>query len=78
MEKLNKRFAYVESALAGREYLLGEFSIADAYLYTILRWHPRAGLDFSQYPNLAAFAARMEARPGTATALSEEELASTL
>jgi len=73
-EKLNKRYAVVEKALEGKEYLLGDFSIADAYLYTILRWSHRANIDFSKYPNLTSFMERMEARPGVAQALKEEGL----
>lgn len=74
--KLHKRFMAAETALAGKEYLLGAFTIADAYLYTILRWAPkRMGITISaEFPHLAAFATRMEARAGVATALSEEDL----
>jgi len=74
VEKLEKRYGYVEAALAGKEYALGEFSIADAYLYTILRWTPRSGIDLGKYPNISAFMERMKARPGVAKALSEEGL----
>ena len=73
-EKLNKRYEVVEKAFAGKEYLLGEFSIADAYLYTILRWSHRANIDFSKYPNLSSFMERMKARPMVAQALAEEGL----
>ncbi|MDB5237478.1 MAG: glutathione transferase GstA [Parcubacteria group bacterium] len=73
--KLRKRLAYVESALEGKDYLLGDFSIADAYLYTILRWSPRGNIDFSAYPNISKYMPRMEAREGVATALSKEGLA---
>jgi glutathione S-transferase len=73
-EKLNKRFAYVESILATREYLVGTFSIADAYCYTILRWSPRAGIDLATYPNLSNYMKRMEARESVALALKEEGL----
>lgn len=76
IEKLKKRFAVVEAALAGKDYLLGEFTIADAYLYTILCWAPkRMGISIStEFPRLAAFATRMEARAGVAAALTEEGL----
>lgn len=72
--RLQNRFAYLEGELAGREYLLGSFTIADAYLYTILRWSPKAGIALSGYPALAAFMQRMEARDGVRTALEEEGL----
>lgn len=73
-ERLVKRFEWVNAALEGKEYLLGTFSIADAYLYTILRWHPKASLDLSVYPNIAAYYARMGSRPAVQTALTEEGL----
>lgn len=72
--KLEKRFAYVNQALAGKEYLLGTFSIADAYLYTIARWSSKADMTFAALPELSAFMTRMESRPGVATALEEEGL----
>lgn len=72
--RLESRFAYVDGVLASSEYLLGAFSIADAYLYTIARWSPKTGVSIAAYPALAAFMARMEARDGVALALSEEGL----
>jgi glutathione S-transferase len=76
IDKLKKRFAVIENELASNDYLLGSFSIADAYLYTITRWLPtRAGIALAtEFPNLAAFAKRMEAREGVMTALKEEGL----
>lgn len=75
--KLKKRFAVLDGALAGKPYLLGDaFSVADAYAYTIMRWMPRGGIALAEFPNLAAFAARVEARPGVALALAEEGLES--
>ena len=73
-EKLTKRFEWVNTALEGKEYILGTFSIVDAYCYTILRWSPKADIDLSVYPNIAAFMARMSARPAVKTVLSEEGL----
>lgn len=74
VEKLQKRYAYIESALAGKEYLASSFTIADAYCYTILRWNPRAGIDLAKYPNISAFMARVAARPAVKQALAEEGL----
>ena len=75
VDRLKKRYAYVEEALSGKSYLLGDaFSIADAYLYTIVRWSPKADIALSDYPNLSAFMGRMEARTAVRTALEEEGL----
>ncbi len=75
IDRIKKRTAYLESMLADKHYLLGEnFSIADAYAYTILRWSPRAGIELTDYPNLSAFAKRMEGRRAVQIALDEEGL----
>lgn len=76
IDKLKKRLAVVEAALADKEYLVANtFSIADAYLYTILRWSkPRAAIELAEYPHIYTFMKRMEAREGVQTALKEEAL----
>ena len=75
IDRLKKRYAYLNEALAGQDYLLGtDFSVADAYCYAILRWSSRAGIDVSTYPHLAAYLARMEERAGVQKALKEEGL----
>jgi glutathione S-transferase len=73
--KLQKRIAYMETILSKKEYLLGEFSIADAYFYTIMRWAPRGPIMLSEYPGVSKFMKTMEAREAVAAALSEEGLA---
>ncbi len=73
--RLTKRFDYLEHALAVGPFLLGEhFTVADAYCYTVLRWSPRADIDLKTYPNIAAYVARVQARPAVQLALTEEEL----
>lgn len=63
-QKLEKRFDHVEAALNGKDYLTGpDFSVADAYLYTMLTWAPAAGLDVAKWPALQAYQARVAARP---------------
>lgn len=75
IDRLKKRIAVVETALEGKEYLLGAtFSCADCYLYTIMRWTGRFGIALTEYPNVSAFMARMEEREGVKQALSEEGL----
>ncbi|MDR3547703.1 MAG: glutathione transferase GstA [Candidatus Pacebacteria bacterium] len=73
-DRLLKRFAYVNEALEGKEYLLGTFSIADAYAYTILRWTKRFEISLAEFPNIVAFMKRMEGRPAVQKALAEEGL----
>jgi len=72
--KLKKRLSYVNETLEGKDYLLGDFSIADAYCYTILRWSSRGSIELKEFSNIYAYMKRMEAREGVSTALAEEGL----
>jgi glutathione S-transferase len=71
---LARRLAYVEQQLADRDYLTGAaFTIADAYLYTVLGWSKFTGLDIEPYPNLCAFRERVAARPAVQAAHAAEK-----
>ena len=73
--KLAERFAWVDAQLEGRDYLMGDaFSVADAYLFTVTRWCGYVGVDIAALQRLAAFMARMAARPAVQTALRAEGL----
>jgi glutathione S-transferase len=75
-ENLGKRFDWVDQQLAGKQYLTGQkFSVADAYLFTVLRWAPRVGIDTAKWPNITAFMDRVGARPKVQEALKAEGLA---
>lgn len=75
-EKLLGRYTWVDEQLAGRQYLMGdEYSVADAYLYTVTRWTVPMKLDISPRANLAAFMARVGQRPAVQRALAAEGLA---
>ncbi|QWT19841.1 glutathione transferase GstA [Bacillus sp. NP157] len=70
---LASRFAYVEDHLAGSDYVMGErFSAVDGYLYNVLRWPVRVGIDMSGYVAIQAFMHRMEARPSVIASLDDE------
>lgn len=60
--------------LEGKEYQAGSRSIADPYLFVILRWAKAKKLDLSDKPNLEAFFARMSADTGVKTALKKQGL----
>ena len=73
---LERRLAYTDAQLAGKSYLLGEdFTVADAYLFTVLSWAKFIKLDLAQWPNLSAYQARVAARPKVQAALKAEGLA---
>jgi glutathione S-transferase len=75
IERLMGRLAWVNGELAGKDYLLGEqFSVADAYLYTVTRWAPFVNVDLSGFTNLLAYRERVGARPGVQAALHAEGL----
>ena len=72
--KLGKKFDYLEGALAKRPYLAGEeFSIADAYLYTVLGWAGFVGLDLGRWPVLKKYHARIAERPAVKAAQQAEQ-----
>jgi glutathione S-transferase len=73
--RLEGKFKYIDQALAGRDYLMGsQFTVPDAYLFTMLAWADRMGLDLSGLPNLAAYKARVATRPKVQEALAAEGL----
>jgi glutathione S-transferase len=74
-DKLSSRLAFVDKELEGRDYLMGEnFSVADAYLYTVTRWTKPMAIDTSAFKHLMAHHARVEARPAVQEALKTEGL----
>ena len=70
------KFKYLETALTGRDYLMGkQFSVADGYLFTMLMWaDDRLKFDLSELPNLLAYKARVAARPKVQEAMTKEGL----
>ena len=74
-DRVMGKFKYIDSQLAGGDYLMGsEFSVADAYLFTMLSWADRMKFDLSDMPNLVAYKARVAARPKVQEALTKEGL----
>lgn len=73
---LERRLGYVEQQLAGKDYLLGaDFSVADAYLFTVLGWADFMQLDLAKWPGLVAYRERVASRPAVRAALRDEGLA---
>jgi glutathione S-transferase len=70
---LSKRFAYLESALEGKQYLMGDqFTVADAYLFTVLGWGAHVGVDIG--PKLKSYVDRVKGRPHVVEAMTAEGL----
>lgn len=74
-DRLMGKFKYIDQTLKGRDYLMGgQFTVPDAYLFTMLSWADRMGMDLSALANLSAYKARVAARPKVQEALSAEGL----
>ena len=69
------KFKYIDGELAGHDYLMGkQFTVADGYLYTMLRWADGHKMDLSGLNNLMAYKERVAARPKVQEALVKEGL----
>lgn len=72
-QNLSTRLGYVADQLADRDFLTGaRFSVADAYLFTVLGWGKWVGIDLAQWPALLAYQERIAKRPSVAAALAAE------
>ena len=77
-DRLKHRLGVVDKHMAGNQYVMGnDFTVADAYLFTVLSWtkRPVVGVDLAKdFPNLAAYAGRVGARPAVQAAMKAEGL----
>ncbi len=72
-ELLAKKFDFVARRLGERSYLTGDdFTIADAYMFVMLRWTSVHRIDLTRLPTLLAYRDRIAARPAVRQALEEE------
>lgn len=71
---LQNRYALLEGKLGDQDYLLGDFSVADAYAFVTLRWAKGFNVDLSATPKLEGYFQRVLARPAVQTALKHEGL----
>jgi glutathione S-transferase len=73
LEKNLSRLDYLENYLKNREYLLDHFSVADAYLVTVINWTMATPpVELAKWPAVKAYYERMRARPSVAKAIGEE------
>jgi len=72
---LAKRFDYVAEQLKGKQYLTGEnFTVADAYLFTVLNWAGKMKIDLAPWPILQTYMTRVSTRPAVNETLKAEGL----
>jgi glutathione S-transferase len=73
LEKNLSRLDYLENYLKGRDYLLDHFSVADAYLVTVINWTMATPpVELARWPTVKAYYERLRARPSIAKAIAEE------
>ena len=73
--QLGRRLGTVSRQLEGKDWLLGEdFTVTDAYLFTVLGWGRHVGIDLEQWPVLKAYQGRVFMRPAVQSALKAEGL----
>ncbi|HET7784730.1 MAG TPA: glutathione transferase GstA [Myxococcales bacterium] len=74
-ERLDRRFSWTQEKIAGRSFVMGDtFTVADAYLLTVVNWMRPAGLDPGKWPGLKDYRARLAQRPSVRAALEAEGL----
>jgi glutathione S-transferase len=74
-ETLERRIDYAAQHLKDKDYLVGnKFTVADAYLFTILNWRSRVGLSFDKWPSLERYTSRVASRPQVQAAMKAEKL----
>ncbi len=74
-KKLARSFKLISEKLEGKKYLMGDqFTVADAYLFTVLNWTRVLKIDTSAFPVLNEYIERVAARPKVQEALKAEGL----
>ncbi len=72
-ERLALRFDYINDVLKSQEYLMpGGFTVADAYLFTVMRWAKPMDISLDRWPALQAYMARIKSRPAVHAAQKAE------
>jgi len=75
LDKLGQRYEHMAKHLEKSPFVMGkDFSVADAYLFTVLNWTNFLGIDLGKWPALKAYQARVAARPAVQAALKAEGL----
>jgi glutathione S-transferase len=72
---LSKKFDWLSGFLGKKPYLMGDtFTVADAYLFTVLSWTGHVKIDLNRWPVLAEYKSRIAHRPKVQQAMKEEGL----
>ena len=72
---LSNRLDYLNGAIGNGPFLMGEqFTVADAYLFTVLGWSRQLNFDLGKWPQLQRYMERVGARPQVIEAQKAERL----
>jgi glutathione S-transferase len=75
LANLDKKLDWLSGFLMNKTYLMGNtFTVADAYLFTVLSWAPGRAIDLGKWPVLSAYQSRVSQRPKVQQALKDEGL----
>ena len=75
LERLTRRFEWMDAQLNGRDFLMGhQFTVADAYGFTVASWTDRMNVDRSSCLHLKDYMERVAARPKVQEAMKAEGL----
>ena len=76
---IGRRFDALEKLLEGKQFIAGDkFTVADAYLFTVINWTNVHKIDLAKWPNIKAFMARIGARPKVQETMKAEGLVASL
>jgi glutathione S-transferase len=73
-DRLAQRFDELDALLASQDFLAGDYSVADAYAFTILNWTRFLAVPLTRHPHLQAYLERVAARPAVRAAMEAEGL----
>jgi glutathione S-transferase len=75
LANLEKKFDWLTGFLTGKTFLMGNtFTVADAYLFTVMNWTGHLKIDLGPWPVLTGYQSRIVQRPKVQQALKEEGL----
>ena len=72
LDKVANRFDLLQGRLGDKPYLHGDFTVADAYAFTIMTWASKFDIDLGRWPKLRAYYDRVKARPAVQRAIASE------
>lgn len=70
---LKRKFEYVDGALKGKKYLLGDdYTLPDGYLFVVFSWLPHLGMQQADFPNIQRHTEEMKQREAVKLSLQQE------